>query len=587
MVVKINRYLIYRAEDGRLRPHAEAAYRALCGHAAGVLIDATDEALRQAWAEAMCAEWDELLLVTDALMGPLHPESLQTMFDSMDAKAVDGWSLAPVCGPGKDGGALAIPSFLAVRRKWLERSSLRELMAKGGSELMLRLLGVWQTETQAVGSVAPSDAFADGPADPLVLQPYTAVVNCGCPFIDLRCLTIPHALTLRCTMGEEPGRLLRWMKETGVCDVKLVWDWLLAGRFDLNVVANLGLMACLPTTPPAEVARYPRGKCCLLMHLYFTELGEEALHYARSMPPEADICITTTSAEKKAYYETLFACLPNRVEVRQTVNRGRDMGSLLVSLRDVTRRYELCCFYHDKKSSFCATSSVGRSFAYLISESALASPGYVQRILRLFDEEPRLGVLCAMAPHHADYYAVNARFWDHNLEPARELLSRLGLSMSAEADRVLPAAWGNVFWFRVKALAPLLNYPWRYEDFPEEPYPVDGSVAHAMERIHCLVAESQGYYTSLAAPDHLAAQMMMNFHQYLCDYVKEMDGAQLLGMHHETIRQLSRAVNCHEIRARRGFLLWLRRLMGDETFQRCRRMVHRERKHKERIGTNQ
>ena len=575
----MKRYLIYRAEGGTLRPHAEIAYRALTAYATGMLIDRSNDALRQAWHEALQADWDELLLVTDELLGPLGEHHLQHMLDAMATRKVDLWSLSPLAMPGVT--CPPEPSFLAVRRQALEQPSLRKRLDNGAECLTSALTAQMRQKGFVYESVLPPDAPSDFQADALLLQPYTAVMEYDCPFIDLRCFTLPHALLLRHTMGEEPGRLLRWMQDTGY-DTNPLWDWLLAGPFDLNVVENLGLMACLPTFPPPDALPCPAGKCCLLMHLYFTELGEEALHYARSMPPEADVYITTPSEEKKAFFESLFASLPNHVEVRVTMNRGRDMAGLLVGLRDVTARYELCCFYHDKKSAFCTEPSVGRSFAYLISESALASPGYVQRVLSLFDENPRLGVLCAMTPHHGDYYAVNGRFWDHNLEPAHALLSRLGIALPVDENRALPAPWGNVFWFRTKALTPLLEYPWRYEDFPEEPYPVDGSVAHAMERIHCLVAQSQGYYTCLAAPEHLATLGLMNFRQYTRDYITEMDSAHLLGQHMETLQQLHKAVHRPAVRAKLRAAVALKRILGEETYLRLKERLIPSKQHSRR-----
>lgn len=561
----MKRYLIYRAEGGALRPHAAIAYRALTAYATGVLIDQSDSALRQAWREALQTNWDELLLVTDTLLGPLGEHRLLHMLDAMAMRKADIWSLSPLALDGKN--HLPEPSFLAVRRQALEKPAFREWLDNSSDCLYSALTSHLQQECFVCESVLPSDTSVDFQADALLLYPYTAVMEHGSPFIDLRCFTLPHALLVRHTMGEEPGRLLRWMQDTGY-DANPLWDWLLTEPFDLNVVENLGLMACLSTASLPDALPCPMGKCCLLMHLYFTELGKEALHYARSMPPEADVYITTSSEEKKAFFESLFADLPNRVEVRVTINRGRDMAGLLVGLRDVAMQYELCCFYHDKKSAFCMEPNVGRSFAYLISESALASQGYVQRVLRLFDENPRLGVLCAMPPHHGDYYAGNGRFWDHNLEPARELLDRLGIALPVEENRALPAAWGNVFWFRSKALAPLLEYPWRYEDFPEEPYPANGSIAHAIERIHCLVAQSQGYYTSLAAPEHLAALMVMNLQQYTRDYITEMDSANMLGQHRETICQLHKAVHHPAVKAKLRTATALKCILGEKAFLR-------------------
>lgn len=60
------------------------------------------------------------------------------------------------------------------------------------------------------------------------------------------------------------------------------------------------------------------------------------------------------------------------------------------------------------------------------------------------------------------------------------------------------APFGSVFWFRVKALAPLFDHGWKHEDFPPEPLPQDGTISHAIERIYPFVAQGAGYYPAQA-----------------------------------------------------------------------------------------
>jgi lipopolysaccharide biosynthesis protein len=46
---------------------------------------------------------------------------------------------------------------------------------------------------------------------------------------------------------------------------------------------------------------------------------------------------------------------------------------------------------------------------------------------------------------------------------------------------------------RTGALAPLLHAGFSFEDFPEEPIPLDGTAMHAIERLTPLVCEKAGY----------------------------------------------------------------------------------------------
>jgi len=42
---------------------------------------------------------------------------------------------------------------------------------------------------------------------------------------------------------------------------------------------------------------------------------------------------------------------------------------------------------------------------------------------------------------------------------------------------------GTMFWARSEAMKPLIHLNLQWEDYPEEPIPIDGSMLHALERI--------------------------------------------------------------------------------------------------------
>lgn len=552
------RYWIYCGQKNGHGSYAHYTCQVLSQYGTIMLTDKSVSACIRTLKAAGKENWQELLLVSDDLLGPIEEDSFRRMLCAMENRSVDCWRLTD--SQPNDGDA----PFLAIRREMYDDDCFQQLMAGQPDNFdtgLRRLLtkGQWRCD-----SYIPQGE--PGAPNQLLFQPYTALTVHGCPFMDGRCMTLPHRKLLRYSMGEEPALLLRYLKQRALFDVNMVWDWLLEKDFDLDVVRNLGLTACLSTNPLPTETKKNGKKCCLLMHLFFTDLGAESLRYAQSMPKDADIFITTVSEEKKVFFQNMFQILPNCVEVRVMENRGRDMASLLICLRDVVQRYELCCFYHDKKSAFSRPGS-GRSYAYLAGESALATQGYVQRILTLFEAEERLGVLTSVIPHHADYYAALARFWYENFEQAQNLLERLGLDVKADAGRVYPAAWGNVFWFRPKALKPLLDYPWAYEDFPPEPYPPNGSIAHAIERIYCLVAQSQGYYSSMVTPEHLAALELMNFQQYAMDYTTEMDRGDMLGMHEDTIVALRQALAFKPLKLKHRVAAWVRNALGEQLFQ--------------------
>src|SRR5665647_3576068 len=60
---------------------------------------------------------------------------------------------------------------------------------------------------------------------------------------------------------------------------------------------------------------------------------------------------------------------------------------------------------------------------------------------------------------------------------------------------------GNMFWARCDAIRPLFDAGFRWEEYPEEPVPIDGTMLHALERLTPFVASERGYrYAMTAVP---------------------------------------------------------------------------------------
>lgn len=81
-----------------------------------------------------------------------------------------------------------------------------------------------------------------------------------------------------------------------------------------------------------------------------------------------------------------------------------------------------------------------------------------------------------------------------NEEGVSTLAETLGIT--SPKDECECAPFGSNFWVRSAAMRTLLAKAWKYEDFPEEPMPVDSTISHAIERIYPVVAQNEVFYTS-------------------------------------------------------------------------------------------
>lgn len=476
--------------------------------------------------------YDEVVLTNFTLMGPVYPFS--EMFDKMsEQKNLDFWGMTayhkvesdPFHNPYGYIPDHIQSSFIVYRKKFLETWELKEYWDH---------LPEIHSYNEAVGLHESFftkhfedqgfewDVYADNKEEReltnyfLIDEAFKAVKEKRCPAFKRRSFFQGHDYFLTNTMGEQTFELLCFLKNKTTYDVDLIWENLLRTCNQYDFVRTMGLRYVLPSAEQKEIVPPSKQKrVALVMHLYYMDLLQSSLHYASSMPADADIYITTANQEKIPEIKEIFSSLPNRVEVRLIANRGRDVSSLLVGAADVAEKYDYVCFFHDKKVKQVKPFSIGQSFSYKMAEGTLHSKDYVQNIVNTFENNPRLGLLTPTPPNHSVYYISIGMDWGPNYENTKKLAEELGLKVQLSEDKPPVAPLGTTFWFRAKAMKKLFERGWKYTDFPPEPNGTDGTLLHAIERIYPFVVQDAGYYPAYVMPDFLASIELTNLEFYL------------------------------------------------------------------------
>lgn len=79
---------------------------------------------------------------------------------------------------------------------------------------------------------------------------------------------------------------------------------------------------------------------------------------------------------------------------------------------------------------------------------------------------------------------------------------------------IVPVApYGDMFWFRSKALKKVIAYGFNYDDFTIE-YKPDNTFLHAIERIYGFAAQDSGYYYADVVTSDEARSDLVNY-QYI------------------------------------------------------------------------
>lgn len=481
-------------------------------------------------------QYDEVIFANNTLFGPVC--SLAPMFETMAGRQVDLWGVASHAGmPDMDPFGCnpygCIPEhiqsfFFAARGRLLKSSAFRRFWEEL-PELpdYNAAVGLYETVMTRYFSDAgyawdcymDSGEYYDMTDNPLIAMPMEAIRDWNCPFFKRRAFFQDYDYLTTYTGQQSASCLLQYLQEQTEYPVDLVWENLIRTCHMSDLVRNMHLSEIYDRDNAFAVPQDPGLRSALFMHIYDPSMAPELARYAASMPASADIFISTTSEEKKTAILAAFAHNINRIEVRVLPNRGRDVSALLTSFRDVVMDYDVACVTHDKKTGYLKPQTVGEGFAYMGYENILASPLFVEQVLQAFACKPRLGLLYAPDPNHADFATHVGLEWGANYACTADLARELKLHVPIDAEHPPMAPFGSSFWFRTKAMKPLFDKDWTYDDFPPEPFnKTDGSILHAIERIYPYAAQHAGYYSAMLMTADYAAVDVGNLYYYAQRY---------------------------------------------------------------------
>ncbi len=242
---------------------------------------------------------------------------------------------------------------------------------------------------------------------------------------------------------------------------------------------DLALKVPLDFSSPVDL------KIAAIVHIFYPELAGELKNLLLNIPCAVDVFISTTSPEKKSVIEKVFGDFAKgRVTIKIFENRGRDIAASFVGFKEIYKNYDVCVHLHSKKSPHAERRLAGwRDQLY---KNLLGSPEIVSGILNILANK-KIG---AVFPQYFDPIRIFIN-WGENYLLTKNFLSGLGIEIDNRHLLEFPA--GSMFWFKPKALAPLLDSDLTFNDFPEEHGQVDGTLAHAIERAFLFIVEASGF----------------------------------------------------------------------------------------------
>lgn len=246
----------------------------------------------------------------------------------------------------------------------------------------------------------------------------------------------------------------------------------------------------------------------IIINLYYLDSLDKYLRYLDIIPAQIQVYIVSSSErlleQVRIYIESKELI---NVELVIKKNRGRDISALLVSCREEILKYKYLCFVHDKKASQEYLKNDTDMWIDNLWDNTLISAKYISNVINLFENNCKIGLLVPPEPigEHMMHWFSNT--WGGNYENTQGLADKLKIGCCMDSD-IPVITLGTVFWCKIDALLKLFQVKWKYEDFPDEPLPMDGTLSHAIERILSFVAQDAGYYTGTIMCSSYARRLM-------------------------------------------------------------------------------
>lgn len=236
---------------------------------------------------------------------------------------------------------------------------------------------------------------------------------------------------------------------------------------------------------------------CVCIHSFYPDLLAPILERLKACTLPTRVIVTTT-IDLADRIRPALAALPFQTELIPLSNRGRDILPFLTAVRHVPSN-ELILKIHTKRSPHRPDGDIWRDSML----SQLLDPVQMPRTLQAFRAMPDLGMV--IPDGHAlsvDKYVQHNESWCNDLE--RRML-RTPWSLPTRLF-----AGGSMFYVRREALHPIYRLGVTSDDFEAEAGQVDGTLAHAIERLFGVAVATAGYQVSTTRDPFTPASAQSN-----------------------------------------------------------------------------
>lgn len=246
-----------------------------------------------------------------------------------------------------------------------------------------------------------------------------------------------------------------------------IWDWTVLGL------------------PSVYTAKMTSEKIALHIHVYYPDMLGEILKKLQANQVRPDLFISIKAECDRVDVEQTLAGYEGKIVIKVVPNRGRDIGPLLTEFgAELVQNYDIIGHLHTKKSLHIKSRKSVDKWNNFLLTNLLGDGDKLNMADAILDHMQSYAKTALIFPD--DRYAVG---WASNYQTGREIAERLHI---AKLPKYVVFPTGTMFWAKAEILKPFVDLGFSWQDYPEEPLPIDGTMLHAIERMFALICYQRG-----------------------------------------------------------------------------------------------
>lgn len=282
-----------------------------------------------------------------------------------------------------------------------------------------------------------------------------------------------------------PSAYLRYNPDVAAKGVSPFLHYATSGHRERRITKELPKVEELPEVLAPKL-RFdpdrPRADVAIVCHVYYPDLWPEFREKLARVPVPHDLYVTLTyrGEETEALADQIRAEFP-RATVVPLENRGRDILPFLTLVNaGALSGYDAVCKMHTKKSPH---REDGEKWRRHLIDGVLPDEG-LESLLETFIKDDEASFWVADGQHFDD-----TKWWGSNLEVTRSLLRRIEIEITGKR---LSFPAGSIYWLKPAMIDLLRAMQLHADQFDPEMAQVDGTLAHALERVMGFLSDAAG-----------------------------------------------------------------------------------------------